>query len=800
MEDRGVHERVYVLSEGSGVFGCRVNSGPLCSEEIKIKTYPIDKTSSERVQESLVVRDLLLVLQGYEGVYIRYNNSYSREMLVGPEYKVVKMMNVAFKSFSKKLIKIGSIYVKLEKFGQWCGEDRYGSVMHRLGYEVRRFLHEDYLSCVKELERRFQEDVLFSIRDLEMALEEEYVYKFKLLDRLVDEVVGSVKYRSEMDRVQMDFDNFMEDLKRDTNSEIDLRVLYDTRVSLYVKGGSLLLILQRMMEQEQGDSRHVKFLLALCEPLYEVYSKMFIQWMEHGQLADIHDEFLISDTVADVDDEKLSYMLDNERLWDTRYIIRKDGLLPQLQDKELLQKILMTGKIWSLIRVCCGTTGTTTTTSTSANTKNNGGVSSGGSITGNIFTNTTLLRAYVNDWYQRANDECVRMFYEGYHMDKFMQLVHDQSYVHGVLDQIWSSKFLAKSLFELTRSPNEATVVKIQRHFSDVVREVKVEDSYKSMLLQLTSLKLDTNPFFQTLRQFIDDQESQLLNADNFQQLKVMLVGNQGEGVGVGEEPQFGRTKKKKNSVPAAMYVQFDTSIPYPLNIIWTKPVMVQYQMIHRLIFILSYHERLLEDTWFEISKNDYWRRNGMYSVPPQENNMLKVQCIRLARVLHFQMRSMVKEKRRQVTTAAAAAAAAGGAAAAASKINAGPAAAAVAPATRERDLLTLQHTVQDHVTNIVSIAGLTSIHHIETQEATLHLIHSFIRFVASWRRSKRPASTNSNANTTTITTTTTGMHASRMLDHDNTDGAEEDLSTWQSRMDTLRQYMSVWNDIVSQT
>ncbi|PAK97897.1 hypothetical protein B8W96_12405, partial [Lentilactobacillus parakefiri] len=61
-----------------------------------------------------------------------------------------------------------------------------------------------------------------------MALEEEYVYKFKLLDRLVDEVVGSVKYRSEMDRVQMDFDNFMEDLKRDTNSEIDLRVLYDT--------------------------------------------------------------------------------------------------------------------------------------------------------------------------------------------------------------------------------------------------------------------------------------------------------------------------------------------------------------------------------------------------------------------------------------------------------------------------------------------------------------------------------------------------------------------------------------------
>lgn len=188
-----------------------------------------------------------------------------------------------------------------------------------------------------------------------------------------------------------------------------------------------------------------------------------------------------------------------------------------------------------------------------------------------------------------------------------------------------------------------------------------------------------------------------------------------------------------------------------------------------------------------------------MYSVPPQENNMLKVQCIRLARVLHFQMRSMVKEKRRQVTTAAAAAAAAGGAAAAASKINAGPAAAAVAPATRERDLLTLQHTVQDHVTNIVSIAGLTSIHHIETQEATLHLIHSFIRFVASWRRSKRPASTNSNANTTTITTTT-GMHANRMLDHDNTDGAEEDLSTWQSRMDTLRQYMSVWNDIVSQT
>ena len=183
MEDRGVCESVVLVERGA--YGCRVNAAPLCSEEIKVRTYPIEKTSNERVQESLVVRDLLLVLQGYEGVYIRYNNSYRREALVGPEYKVVKMMNVTFKSFSKKLIKVGSTFIRLDKFQQWCMEEKYGRLMHRLGHEVRQFLYEDYLGCIKELEKRFMQDTRFSIRDVEMVLEERYIYKFRLLDELV---------------------------------------------------------------------------------------------------------------------------------------------------------------------------------------------------------------------------------------------------------------------------------------------------------------------------------------------------------------------------------------------------------------------------------------------------------------------------------------------------------------------------------------------------------------------------------------------------------------------------------------
>lgn len=755
MEDRGVVESVFLLNDKVGPFGRRVNPAPLCSEEIKVRTYPIEKTSNDRVQESLVVRDLLLVLQGYEGVYIRYNSSYRRDSMTGPEYKVVKMMNVTFKSFSKKLIKIGSIFVKLDKFQQWCCDERYGRVMHRLGHEVRIFLYENYLSCIKELEIRFQQDVKFSIRDLEMVLEDGFIYKFRLLDQIVDRIMDSTRERSEMDRVQMDFNNFMDDLRRDTNDELDLRVLYDTRVSLFVKGGSLIIIVQQIMEQEQGDIRHVEFLSLICDSLNRVYGQMFVEWMQEGKLNDYHEEFLISDTVADVDKEKLANTIDNERLWDTRFVIRKDGLLPQFRDKELQQKILMTGKIWNLIAICCGNTALKPR-------------SWGTSVTNIDITNMTFLKGYVNECYQQANEKCLKMYYEGYHMDKFLNLIHDQSYVHGVIDQLWNTKFLSKTLFELTRSPTESTLHKIQRHFDDILKEISVEDTYRHMILsKLTSVKIDTCPFYETLRQFIDEQETGLLNADNFQQLKGMLVAEEQNHTSQGsnELDEGRKSKKKKNATPTAMYVQFETSIPYPLNIIWTKPVMVQYQMIQRLLLILSYHERLLEDTWFEISKNKHWRRNSSQQSEYETHGMIfednndddddgvryfyvRGQCIRLARILHFQMRSMVKSKRNQVTSAAAAA----------------TAVAATGTHPMQEDLLQIQQHVQDHVTNIVSLSGLTSLPQIELQEATLHVIHSFIRFVASWRRTS--------------------------------DDELSGSSGWITRMDTLRQYVSVWSDL----
>ncbi|CDO91925.1 unnamed protein product [Kluyveromyces dobzhanskii CBS 2104] len=760
MEVRDVVESVHLVGENVGPFGRRVNAAPLCSEEIKVKAYPIEKTSSERVQESLVVRDLLLVLQGYEGVYIRYNSSYRPDSMAGPEYKVVKMMNVTFKSFSKKLIKIGSIFVKLNKFQQWCCDERYGRIMHRLGHEIRRFLYEDYLTCVKELEVRFKQDVRFSIRDLEMILVDGFIYKFRLLDQIVDRILNSMRERSDMDRVQMDFDNFMEDLRQDTNDELDLRVLYDTRVSLYVKGGSLISIVQEKMEQEQGDERHTEFLSLVLDSLNSVYSIMFDEWMQEGKLDDFHEEFLISDTVSDVDEEKLAKMLDNERLWDTRFVIRKDGLLPQFRDKELQQKILMTGKIWNLILVCCGSSAVKT-------------VASGKSDSRNVdITNDTFLKGYVNECYQQANAVCIKMLYEGYHMDQFMSIIHDQSYVHGVIDQLWNSKFLSKSLFELTRTPTETMLNKLQRHFEDILKEVHVTDNYQKMLLmQLTSVRVETVPFYETLRQFIDEQETGLLNADNFQQLKRMLVS----------EEQNHETRRKKNSTPTAMYVQFETSIPYPLNIIWTKPVMVQYQMVQRLILILAYHERLLEDTWFEISKNEYWKggftsryRKDEHEMTTSEKQLhedddddtyLRTQCIRLARVLHFQMRSMVKEKRNQVTSAAAESAAntSGATNTSTSSNNHHP------YSRLPHDLLNVQQTVQDHVTNVVSVAGLTSLPHIELQEATLDVIHSFIRYVASWRRYDP----------------TKGQQASNTA-----------TSLWGTRMDTLKQYVSVWSDL----
>lgn len=680
MEDRGFVQAVKLVEKG--VFGSQINMAPLCSEEIKVRTFPIENTSTDRVQESLVVRDLLLVLQGCEGVYIRYNNSYRTESLMGPDYKVVKMMNVTFKSFSKRLIKVGSIYVKLNKFQEWCMDDKYGRVMHRLGHVIRQFLCEKYLECVKELEVRYYHDARFSIRDMETTLEEHIIYKLKLLDELVEWVYAELRRRSEMDRMEMNFQNFMNDLKEDKDDQI---VLTDTRVSLYVKGGVVIEKLQLMMEEHYGDVRYIKFLNTIHDSLSDVYGKMFVRWMSQGDLIDMYDEFLVSDTLNHSRNQVNS--INGERLWETRFVIRKDGLLPQFMDKDLQYKILMTGKLWDLYKTCCDLT-LENNWSTYGENEHHG------------LPDGTELKVFVNKWYQRANQICYQMLVEGYNIPKVLYKLHSIYLYFG--NSAFLRKFVHPNLIELTRSTNDNVLQKLRRSFEN---SCTTSDSF----FQLISIRFDSLSFFDFVLQFLqqpDPSISNVFEAHNFQQLRNLLLN---------QDSSKQQTDANLQHSSSVFFLQLDTMLPYPLSIVITRPILLQYQLLNRYLTILHYHAKLLEDTWFELSKKSH------SSIIPQSRDAISHQTLRCARILLNRMTNLLSKLIKTLSS---------------------PLSVQITFSKDSHSINQLCAAIQNHVSTVISSANLSSPHVILLHRHILNTIYHYVRYIASWRSAHSSSTT----------------------------------------------------------
>ncbi|KAG3001996.1 Gamma-tubulin complex component 2 [Phytophthora cactorum] len=272
-----------------------------------LSTYP------PSVQESIIVDDLLYVLLGVEGRYIKLAVTETRGVDAARSTRTFKFglnqpgMDPSLLTLASRCLSLGEFYLNLSLYIEQFSRYEYGQVSHAFCAALKTLVKE-YKIMVGQLEhltRNADGAAPFTIQKLWYNVQPS-LRTLEMLSLLVD---GCHKT---------------------------------------IGGGSLLSEIQRIMSSLAGDSNARKVFSFLMERASVPYLKMVERWIYHGDLVDPYDEFMIrrDDQVSKEDVQDNPY----STYWQSRYTIRASQV--PLFLSRVAQKILTAGKYLNVFRTC----------------------------------------------------------------------------------------------------------------------------------------------------------------------------------------------------------------------------------------------------------------------------------------------------------------------------------------------------------------------------------------------------------------------------------------------------------------
>ncbi|KAG0672085.1 hypothetical protein C6P45_004100 [Maudiozyma exigua] len=647
MEVREIEDVVLLEETGTnqGVLSRLVNYEPQSHISPKLKSYPINELPDIATQEALVVYDLLSVLQGIGGIYIRFNKEYDPHVISSvPQFRLVKKMDPSLKSFCSKIVNLGKYYIMLKQASEMWSGDKYGIVLQRLGFEIRTYLNDVYLKFViDELKSRFNEKMRFSLREFKQVVNNSQIFQeMQILNHIRGKIMEEMDMRSKIDPDQVKFSNLLAELKGIDNSDNvqDSRngnnENLDDKYSVFIdndyfpvaKGGVILNVISNAINDCLGDLHAVEFMKQLLDAISEPYCDTMHQWITQGKLNDIHDEFMINDTMKHFKGN-INNPIEYERIWLTQYCVRKDGLISKFQNgqnKELLFKIVMTGKLLNLIRISL---------QLSQLPMNDIDDSMMRPISVLDMFEGTKFELYINYWYHRANDLTTRLFYDNYKLKEI--IISLQRHFFGYCNGQIFEKLLTKNFNELTRKKNNSWTNNKLIQFLNNERD---NERSKDIILSLLTINYDKfsfkenilqeneryNNFENNFNELIGQNNNNNTNINNF--TNALL-----QDIDVNENIINDSVTDFKSNIH---YLTFDISIPYPINVIVNRVNITQYQTISRYLHLIEYHSKLLDEIWLEINKNKIWRYTNYSSD-------IYYKIIKRSRLIHTRMNHYIK-------------------------------------------------------------------------------------------------------------------------------------------------------------
>lgn len=663
MEIRQVNDTAYlypVSTKDDQILLRRINREPSTYNQPKLRLIPIDGLPNKHVEEALIVRDLLEVLTGFSGMYIRF--SWEGVLPNGrvsiPQFRLVKNINLSLKSVCGRLVTLGKHYIVLDCVSELWSDAKYGVVLQSLAFEIRTFLRDVYLNFVStELEKEYRVNPQCSIKEFGNIVSNSSVSRcMELLYNLYFAIEEEMEFRRTLDRDVAKLKSMLSDIgyrqqtmitkngdlfgssnhKSETTMTMmeDLNVRYalltDGDYFLYAKGGVILNVLHDMINENLGDNVGIDFLRGLLDKISRGYLNMLHTWLSQGELDDPCEEFMISNTMANFSGT-IAKPIEFERQWLTQFCIRSDGLLQRFKDHgddATLFKIIYTGKLLNLVK---------TSLQLPVLPEETWGDMSDNNISFIDLIEGTNLVLYVDKWYKRANELCLSMLYENFELNKF--LTDLQRHFLGYNNGSFFSKMLRRNFTALTKrrtlpplppphgfqtDEDDSSESRLRQYLE---REKYFWDDEEDIVMKLLELKFDKQSFRelllgydntssgipQTLLNVMKDSNTQ----HGYTEVRNSIIREiyQEEEEETEEKPASGEgrlnhhgNREMKSNIH---YLSFEIAPPYPLSIVVNQINMQQYQLVSRYLHLLRYHSILLDETWYEINKQRVWRRRG---------------------------------------------------------------------------------------------------------------------------------------------------------------------------------------------
>ncbi|CCH60457.1 hypothetical protein TBLA_0C06640 [Henningerozyma blattae CBS 6284] len=668
-----VVDRAYLINDTSIVkhlLSRTVNYEPFAAKTLKVKPHPLpDATdaTTTRIQEALIVKDLLNILIGLDGNYIRFTSSYSptSDSSSFPQFEIAKNVDKSLKDFYIKMSVLAKYYICLKNKMIIWSDQKFGSVINKFGQYIRDYLNNTYLSfIVNDLEYEFKEKKNFSITYMYQLIKNgNYIRHMECLYVICEQIETEISNRMKNNNIRDSNDifgnnptkrrltlkEFEENIRKNSNIlNNDNGFIYiNPNINNLPKGGVILKIIQRIYTANLGDKVVMDFMKNVLNEISVDYVKNLYDWLINGEINDPFNEFFIINENKDARELLYNGTILVDNIWDTQYSIRIDGLLDKFvtnessinnrktndrvnhtsllnginnsgnnnnNNNDLLSKIFMTGKMLNVIKICYETN------ELPMNIDNNNELEYL-NLSFNKFNNfveimdvdSKVLDEFVDKCYLRANQLFFNMFVKDY--NSFNVLRNIFTHFVGYTNSNNVFKFLKNNIRELSVDYQENMIPPdLITNFNNQKGTLLLSERYsKDIILSLLAVKLDDTHISQVIPSYIDydfeksfpmeDLDSNNNTNQSTSQLIPDEIHKASNGTNASTTNQIAPIH-----VLNIHHLKFEMFIPYPLNILISRSCIIQIQIISRYMYLINYYNILMNDAWHDMNTNPIWR------------------------------------------------------------------------------------------------------------------------------------------------------------------------------------------------
>lgn len=563
--------QAFLIPHTTAPLASRICIPPLASLLPESLQPPPLKQLTPHDQEAAILDDLLYVLMGFEGQYIRYEESYNpsveKDRLDGPSFSILPGLDPSLRDLTNSVLKMATYYSAIEAFVEVQSREEYGAINHALCASIRKLL-KDYLILIAQLENQLITDGFFSLHVLHLHTLPTNQMMFQVYTLAQEIVKKNAPREDDPDESVDDFnvDDIIMQLKQDGE------LVPGGMSKTICKGGNVLRLLTDRLSYMCGDPAARTLLQTLLRDASRPYMTMLNEWLHHGGIKDPHAEFLIREQKS-IRREKLEEDYTDE-YWEKRYTIREGDVPPQLE--AVKDKVLLAGKYLNVVRECGGVD-----------------ISTEVDDVPRSFDDPRFLDN-INNAYSHANSSLLSLLLTTHALPARLQSMKHYFFLDH---SDFFTYFLDLSASELKKPARNVNVSKLQSLLDLVLRQpgsIAAQDPFKEdVRVQMNDVGLTKFLMGVVNVRGIDQDESTENSTERYRTPATHASSTEEDN--------------NNNNMTGFEALEFKFSVPFPLSLVISSKTVLRYQILFRYLLSMRHLENLLLNSWEDHNKVLSW-------------------------------------------------------------------------------------------------------------------------------------------------------------------------------------------------